>query len=504
MSKIKKVNGAYLATIAAAVKDGAKTQSEINAELDSVTAKQKTRLNRIERLVMGEEARIEIQMEADYGDTAVVPLVAVANDVVMGDIVWSCNVDCAVIEDSTLRFTEHYTGEVTVTAKALNASASHTFTVRCDELPTSTDYSVSNVRADAVEADAVKAVIKFTGTTTYTYPMKEQEVIVREYEQEVSIAKNTSTSNVTRKGTFVWNDVAVDWKVTQKGVKINALAGDILCSDMSIIRPVIAADGYTVNGVELGGKTPIGICVVPTSHMADGKARFISLDWMSCSTPTTGGQKEDNMYWGGYGNGTEAIDISALPNLYPPYAEYCFASKTCFNLVQYQDSSNGLYYATNSSMYRLQPPFLPDGGINQSYRDSCGLLADFDGKGNTDKIIAEVTASWKTGAITNSIELGNYPAACCCRRYKTTGTSAGNWYLPTMGELGYLVYNAQMINNVLASINKPVLFIDRSQIMLWSSNERDARISYYLWLHDGTLGRTAKNSGSLVRAFLAK
>lgn len=68
--------------------------------------------------------------------------------------------------------------------------------------------------------------------------------------------------------------------------------------------------------------------------------------------------------------------------------------------------------------------------------DTC--TSDKDGVGNTEIMTSYAygQSDWKTAStITNSHSLGYMPAACCCWRYCPPGTSEGEWYLPSCGEL---------------------------------------------------------------------
>lgn len=54
-----------------------------------------------------------------------------------------------------------------------------------------------------------------------------------------------------------------------------------------------------------------------------------------------------------------------------------------------------------------------------------------DGEANTNLIINVYQNSTFAGNTSSST---NYPAAYCCKKYSTTGTKAGDWYLPSWGE----------------------------------------------------------------------
>ena len=75
--------------------------------------------------------------------------------------------------------------------------------------------------------------------------------------------------------------------------------------------------------------------------------------------------------------------------------------------------------------------------------------------------------NWKTlSSLTNSYDSGYYPAACCCARYHTRGTKAfkdctdselkagtGFWYMPSVGEFGYILPRLYDINDTINKLN---------------------------------------------------
>lgn len=68
-------------------------------------------------------------------------------------------------------------------------------------------------------------------------------------------------------------------------------------------------------------------------------------------------------------------------------------------------------------------------------------LSSYDGEALTDLLIQNQTVDWSGKIDGKNYHQGDYQAACCCRRYHTVGTNAGDWYLPSIGELGYISLN---------------------------------------------------------------
>ena len=152
--------------------------------------------------------------------------------------------------------------------------------------------------------------------------------------------------------------------------------------------------------------TPIAICVIPevTENFSEGDestgaiktARFVSLDYMNCSTPTTGSISAQKMRFGNYG-----VTIGNVKG------------------------------GTNETSY-------------------------IGGKWNTQKCLHACTNenSDLTNGVTNASKHGFCPTACCCVAYSTPGTKPGDWYLPMPGELYQLYENIDAISSQRSNIKE--------------------------------------------------
>ena len=282
--------------------------------------------------------------------------------------------------------------------------------------------------------------------------------------------------------------------------------------------------------------TPIGVEVVPAEHdvYGDGTCGVMSLAEMNLDTPDTGSSSRQMMYWGGYG-----IDTS-LPNL--DTANYiCIDGQLNNNTVQGSDADcilpsdifttsqygtpllsldGSSYYCVSSGaevgqegMWFGPSPYNADGSRNEAYYTTAysttNALSDFDGVGNTAVLtdLATSQSDWRTAdSITNSDGTGYYPAACCAWRFHTAGTDQGQWYLPAMGEMGYVMNRLSAINT---TINK-VLSVYSSVVAVamytsgnyWSSSEYSALNARYLSADFGDVFDLNKYAYVYVRAFL--
>ena len=264
--------------------------------------------------------------------------------------------------------------------------------------------------------------------------------------------------------------------------------------------------------------TAQGVVVVPASHTTDDTVRIISLVPMNCNTPEAGGSAEEGIYWGGYGvdltgltnydlvpttsnNDSTTIGTHSYSRLPSNNTNGNFTGATCVTDIETK------YY--NPSQPMCPSPYLRDNTQNPAYiGNTNGRIAtsDFDGRRNTDIICASATgqSDWQTASvITNSDSSGYYPAACCCRRYGTSGLPSGNWYLPSCGELGYINPRFKQIQDSLQGI------IDGGQVAVllwaagnyWSSTEYNRNVAHYVDTHTGLVNFYGKDYDIFVRAF---
>ena len=199
--------------------------------------------------------------------------------------------------------------------------------------------------------------------------------------------------------------------------------------------------------------TPIAICVIPevTENFKNGDnsegavktARFVSLNYMNCDTPTTGSDDYQIMYFGN--QGTTIGNVKG---------------------------------GTNSTAY-------------------------IGGKCNTQQCLSKATNQDQNicgKPITNSIDTGYCAPACCCIAYSTPGTKSGDWYLPMPGELYQIYANKTAIYEKRTAI-KGSGFSESDPY--WSSRERSSNNEYLVNLDSGYIGNGRKGDSYYVLGFLA-
>ena len=294
-----------------------------------------------------------------------------------------------------------------------------------------------------------------------------------------------------------------------------AVAGDAVLYDETNDKLVIVDNTKLEDYTE--GYTPIGVVVVPGSHnvYGDGSCGVMSLKTMNCDTPSTGDTSKQFMYWGVY-----ITNISGLPDL---------------DQVPTGNTSNGIPTGSNSGGYLpsdrfsstqcahdtdayygyspyIPSPYLTDGSRNPGYyqttspSSSNNALADFDGIGNTEKIITQRGTkdynSWTPGIGTEA----DYPAASCCDMFYTEGTSQGDWYLPACGELGYIMPPFNKINDAIDKMR--IAYGSSVGVELgtydsyWSSTEYSGNNVRYVYTANASVYNYGKTGIFSVRAFL--
>lgn len=141
-------------------------------------------------------------------------------------------------------------------------------------------------------------------------------------------------------------------------------------------------------------------------------------------------------------------------------------------------------FSTWSTVY-ADAPTLPN------IEDSTSALSDWNGKENT-KAIAEYCKSKSYSC----------PAVEYISSYKTVGTSAGDWYLPALGELQAIYENMLILNYGLSKIyGAASRRIGLDNIDHWSSTESGGGKRAGIWTLQFTNGE-ALNTNKTFDAYI--
>lgn len=304
-----------------------------------------------------------------------------------------------------------------------------------------------------------------------------------------------------------------------------AIAGDIVLWDGEK-KVVVPQDDYTVKSFPEDKFTPIGVVVIPASHMCDGKARMMSTRWMSCDDPENGKITISGTVWG------TAADLSGLPKFteVPVISRYdaeYYGEKVPLTVPQiiYTTSSYGFlpsdfadekrwsgetnpeddgtrwhesdFFQTGTGFtvteglgnFYAPSPYASDGTPNPLYRATeynggsiNNALSYFDGRYQTDVILKvrgeKDYGTWKP----EWDDTTSFLPATVCDMYHTVGTKQGDWYLPSIAELGYIVARLQHVNNAL---NKTGGIQSLPSSLVWSSTMYDESSAWSIYFGNG-------------------
>ena len=322
--------------------------------------------------------------------------------------------------------------------------------------------------------------------------------------------------------------------VSNEGIDVSkAVAADVcLCNKSTGKLLIVEAAKFNVTEYPISNYSPVGVVVIPGNHnvYGDGSCAVMSLKNMNCNTPDTGSIGFYGIYWGQY-----KVDISNMTNYnkvcyvgsngtvnkaVQGVTDYAYLPSDRFTTVQnpYDKDTYFSYNDGESVIYYAPSPYNEDDTRNSTYyqtsspSSSNNALSDFDGVGNTNKLINLATAQtdWKTAStIINNDGKGYSPSACCCWRYHTDGTKQGDWYLPAMGELGYIMPKLNKINQAIrtlisaygSSVGVPIAVTTGGQY--WSSTEYSSTGARNLYMTNGYVYDINQNDyGYYVKAFL--
>ena len=261
-----------------------------------------------------------------------------------------------------------------------------------------------------------------------------------------------------------------------------AMAGDIAYWDGSSVKTCTVDTWSTSLG------TPVGVVVIPESFAPDGKVRIISLK----PVDKNGNQSDSHqfLYWETSGNyvDTSLTNYNRVPTTDNAGStstgsdSYGFLPSDKFTGTQSYVDPEAKYSQTSNL---IPSPYLGDAPNPEYYKTISGYnnaFSDFNGLSNTQTLVG----------------LGSdYQAANACWKYKD-GVSNLQWYLPAMGELGYLIPRFNLINASLTAVSGVAVFGDD---FFWSSSEYSSGFAYSLYTDDGCVYDNFKGLDSYVRPF---
>ena len=299
--------------------------------------------------------------------------------------------------------------------------------------------------------------------------------------QEEYLAYKNSSDFVTPNISLILDD---SYNVKYQEFVPPAMYGDIVFWDGSKVDYV----NKTKWNADLGA--PLGVVVVPTNFAPDGKARFIALNGVDASGNTS--TSEINMKWGNTSTDTSLTNFTRVPTT--DNSGSTSTGRSGYGYLPSDKFTGNQSFVDVKSKYSGNTPMIPSPYLTidgkdtpnpEYYKKISGYnnaLSDFSGLSNTETLVG----------------LGSdYLAANAAWNY-SDGLSNVQYYLPAMGELGYLLPRFNEINDSLSLIGGVVVGDSRS---LWSSSEISSSLAYYLATNNGYLTDIHKSNGYTVRPF---
>lgn len=202
-----------------------------------------------------------------------------------------------------------------------------------------------------------------------------------------------------------------------------------------------------LQGINFVGLIPVGVVVIPNGLLPDKKARIVSMNWVD-----NNGNKSNNIiksfYHTGSSNAQNLEYFEVLPGTYNRNIDdifpiqptnFCSLPSDMYNEINGKTTSMidiESSYNVNSGFY-IQSPYY-NGNLNPNYlretinnSDLKNAMNHLNGLGNTEKMFEKQE---------------NYQIAKACYNYKAHTNDSLQWYLPSIGELSFLLARIKTID----------------------------------------------------------
>lgn len=280
--------------------------------------------------------------------------------------------------------------------------------------------------------------------------------------------ENTSSVDVTKEVIISDYGLTASTTIVHKKKQESGITGldrmDVIAGDFYVIDS--NNNGYFVRDTVPSGTTPIGVVVIPPSHNVYGNnvGAIISLKAMphvsdnsntehsGISTPVglwAGAFKSEMLSsptiyaYGRVNNQSNTHTLSYTDDTIISNETLSFASDLYSGgtySVACIDDSNSWYYSSSSVNTNcvIPSPYLSDGSRNPKYGKEANDILKFDGRYKTSNKLSY-------GKITSSDYTGE-EAARSCNLYNV---GSKTWFLPDLGEVGYLAARVRTIRKSL-------------------------------------------------------
>lgn len=291
--------------------------------------------------------------------------------------------------------------------------------------------------------------------------------------------------------------------------------------------------------------TAEAVVVVPYSHTGDGTVRAMALDYANITTPDG---DTSFIMWGAnvniaginnYSGGIKFANYNDQTSSSFGTSNTVYLPSDSFSSDKVNPYDTETIYAESVSSNFAPSPYNKYGTKNDAYHSlgtfasvTDNYLKDMDGKGNTLKILRSLNQEYlnqtlyadsldnaQTKTTADGITLNLFPAACACARYneilkhcnidvsktleENIADNAMPWYLPSCGELGYIMVRLARIQYALEQANGVAL---ENEILLSSTEYGTNSSNLVIGLHPSTglvYSRSKNEPKGMVRPFAA-
>ena len=319
------------------------------------------------------------------------------------------------------------------------------------------------------------STIRYTDPTDDSH-FKEHRIGLAEYDSDYG--QISFDSNLTSFRNNYMQILAVMNKEPE--VRANVLFYNKTTNQKQVFQP------SEIKTLTLSNYVPLAIEVVPRAHnrYGDSSGGFITI----CSLTSDGTPASVSEY--------NLSDYYAYPQCYVKWSETSGSTSiTAYGTIdgtntsgkvqtQYSGSSvtyfNVLTSSGNTPPPNITYPYTTKAATTTKNYTS-GALKDYGGKTNTYKLNGST-----------------YTAAYVCQNYETSGTSKGDWYLPSLAELAYMPSVHYSVNETIMWLNKRYgnigSILESYSGRYWTSSPSSDSNVYTCSLYNGRIYSSTKTS----------
>lgn len=257
----------------------------------------------------------------------------------------------------------------------------------------------------------------------------------------------------------------------------------------------LLSSGEVIKNADYTNQEVIGVCVIPDNFISktgvNSKARFCALNESTAKYKTSNTEDIELSMFDKFGCVGETTSGIWTPTniLTHNINTGCIPGQASHFTKTVNNKYDSGTYWYNNLVHHIASPYLyvnseyvfNDGVYNGCVNGIVSALSDMDGKANT-----------------TVIENSDHKATIYCTGYSTSGTSHGDWYLPAIGELAFIMPRFDIINNAISKVGGTSF---NTTGTYWSSTQCTTDKAYIIYAKNGLIQGDYKNTNLHVRPF---